>query len=275
MRQLRFAAFFWIFVSAMGMAQSNPQPLLYASLNPVSTAPGGAGFSLKVSGYGFVAGAVVQWNGSPRTTTFISSSSVQASISAADIATVGTALISVLNPTPGGGTSNTVYFPVTNPVATVSVALNSSLTTAAGPSGIVSADFNGDGILDIAVGEGDPSGSGYFIAFYQGNGNGTFKAPVMSRTSSFSAPTVIAGPVDFNGDGKPDLIITGYLGFSPLTAVLLNNGDGTFSQQRLFGEGDYGGPAAWGDFNGDGKLDLLQFGCSQGTCNLFFLAGRR
>jgi hypothetical protein len=274
MRQLRLAALLVTFVSASALAQSNPQPLLYPSLVPVSTAPGGPAFSLTVNGTGFVAGAVVEWNGSPRTTTFISSSSVQAAISAADIATAKTALITVVNPAPGGGTSNMVYFPVTNPEATVSVALDSGLTASNGAGGIVAADFNGDGILDIVAAEGSPDGSGFFVAFYQGNGDGTFKAPVFSRTNYFSAQNSLFGPADFNGDGKPDLIITGYLGgFSESSAVLLNNGDGTFSEQKLFGEGDYGGPDGVGDFTGNGKLDLLQIGCTQGFCNLFYLSG--
>jgi hypothetical protein len=273
MKHLWLAASFLLFLAMISWAQSNPQPLVYPSLVPVSTAPGGPAFSLTVNGAGFVAGAAVQWNGSPRTTTFISGSSVQAAISASDIATASTALITVVNPTPGGGTSNLVYFPVTEPEATVSVALDSGLTTSAPAGGIVVADFNGDGILDIVVGEGNPDGSGYFVAFYQGKGDGTFNPPVLSRTSAFSAPTSIFGPADFNGDGKPDLIISGYLGFSVSSAVLLNNGDGTFSQQKLFGEGDYGGPGAVGDFAGDGKLDLIQLGCSQGFCNLFYLSG--
>ena len=271
MKRPRLAAFFLIFVATVSLAQSNPQPLVYPSLVPVSTAPGGPAFSLTVGGSGFVAGAVVQWNGSPRATTFISGSSLQASISAADIASAGTALVSVLNPAPGGGISNTVYFPITNPQAFVSVALESAFTTPANAVCFTVADFNGDGILDVVVGVTNPDGFG--IEFYQGNGDGTFKPPVLSHASSFStlSPTIVLG--DFNGDGRPDLVITGYLSFSASSVVFLNNGDGTFTQQQLFAEGDYGGPAAVGDFNGDGKLDVLQMGCTQGFCNLFFMSG--
>ena len=272
MRQLHLAVLFLFFVSfsAMSLAQSNPQPLLYSSLSPVSTAPGGPAFSLTVNGYGFVAGAVVQWNGSPRTTTFNSSSSLQASISAADIATAGTAFISVLNPAPGGGTSNTVYFPVSAPEALVSVALDTLTTPSQAPS-VAVGDFNGDGILDVVAGLATPNGFG--LAFYQGNGNGTFKPPVLSHSILFSNPVSIFGPADFNGDGKPDLIVTGYTGFAESSAVFLNNGDGTFTQQQAFAEGDYGGPGGVGDFDGDGNLDLIQIGCVQGFCNAFFLKG--
>src|ERR1700722_9491574 len=84
----------------------NPVPLINNPLVPTSVAPGGAGFTLTVNGTGFVSGSVVSWNGSPRTTHFVSSSQLTATIPASDIATAGTASINVLNPTPGGGLSN-------------------------------------------------------------------------------------------------------------------------------------------------------------------------
>jgi uncharacterized protein (DUF2141 family) len=268
MKSLRLAVLFLIFVATMSWAQSNPQPLLYPSLVPVSTAPGGAAFSLTVGGYGFVVGAVVQWNGSPRATTFVSSGSLQAAITAADIAKSGTALITVLNPAPGGGISNTVYFPVAKAEALVSVAVDSTLTTPSEGPGFAVADFNGDGILDVVAGISSNEGVG--LAFYQGNGNGTFKPPVVSP-ATYATSYFLVG--DFNGDGLPDVMVTGYVTFGESTAVFLNNGDGTFTQQKTFAEGDYGGPAAAGDFNGDGKLDLIDVGCEQGYCNLFYLQG--
>src|SRR5437016_4184159 len=86
-------------------AQS-PVPLVNQPLVPAAAAPGGPGFTLTVNGTGFVSGSVVNWNASPRPTTFISGSQLTASIATADIATAGTASVTVVNPTPGGGTSN-------------------------------------------------------------------------------------------------------------------------------------------------------------------------
>src|SRR5208282_6587074 len=82
---------------ATAHAQTNPSPYLYP-LFPAATQPGGPAFSLTVTGTGFVSGAVVNWNGSPRPTTFVSNSKVTAAITAADIATAKTALITVTNP---------------------------------------------------------------------------------------------------------------------------------------------------------------------------------
>src|SRR6266566_175265 len=83
------------------MAQ-NPVPLINQSLVPDAVKPGSAGFTLTVNGTGFVSGAVVKWNGSPRTTTFVSSSRLTAASLASDIATAHTASVTVVNPTPGG-----------------------------------------------------------------------------------------------------------------------------------------------------------------------------
>jgi len=44
-------------------AQTNPVPLTYQPLSPVSVSPGHPGFTLRVHGTGFRAGAVVKWNG--------------------------------------------------------------------------------------------------------------------------------------------------------------------------------------------------------------------
>jgi subtilisin family serine protease len=82
------------------------------SLSPASAGAGGAGFTLTVNGSGFVSQSVVRWNGEARPTTFVSATSVQAAISAADIAAPGTAQVSVFTPAPGGGSSPSLSFAI-------------------------------------------------------------------------------------------------------------------------------------------------------------------
>src|SRR5205823_2128214 len=79
------------------------------SLNPDSASVGGAGFTLSVRGSGFMADSVIKWNGTSRTTTFVSSSEVTTPISAADIASPGSVKVKVFNPT-SNGTSNEKTF---------------------------------------------------------------------------------------------------------------------------------------------------------------------
>ncbi|MGQ9829606.1 MAG: IPT/TIG domain-containing protein, partial [Roseiflexus sp.] len=64
------------------------------------------------TGANFVNGAVVRWNGNDRPTTVVSSTQLTATISAADVATAGTASVTVVNPAPGGGASGTVTFTI-------------------------------------------------------------------------------------------------------------------------------------------------------------------
>jgi IPT/TIG domain len=95
---------------------SNPNPsLATGSLNPSSAVAGGPGFTLTVTGTNFISSSTVQWNGSVRTTTFVSGTSLQAAITAADIATAGTAQVSVSTPGPGGGMTSMLTFTINNP----------------------------------------------------------------------------------------------------------------------------------------------------------------
>lgn len=61
-------------------ATANPVPVINQPLRPGAAKPGGAGFTLAVNGTGFAAGSVVIWNGSPRTTHFMSHSRLTATI---------------------------------------------------------------------------------------------------------------------------------------------------------------------------------------------------
>jgi hypothetical protein len=101
------------------------------SLNPSSAVAGGAAFTLTVTGANFVSTSTVQWNGNARTTTSASSTSLQAAITAADIAADGTAMVSVATPAPGGGTSSVLTFTISKPIPVVTIS-PASATVAAG-----------------------------------------------------------------------------------------------------------------------------------------------
>ena len=92
----------------------NPIPSIDWLL-PQGASAGGPALTLAVHGANFVAGATVRWNGSTRPTTLVSSTELQAEISADDLHSPGPAAITVINLGPGGGTSNSVIFDVASP----------------------------------------------------------------------------------------------------------------------------------------------------------------
>jgi len=99
------------------------------SLSPISATAGGAAFTLTVNGAGFVSGAVVKWNGVALTTTFASSLQVTAAVPAADIATAGTASVTLTNP--NAQVSNTVTLTIKNPAPSLTT-ISPSLATSGG-----------------------------------------------------------------------------------------------------------------------------------------------
>ena len=104
---------------AAGVVASGENPVPYVNaLSPVAVVTGGPDFTLTVDGVGFVEGSEVHWDGEARPTTFESTGRLTAQISAADIAADATVVVTVVNPSPGGGESPPVDFVVgpANPV---------------------------------------------------------------------------------------------------------------------------------------------------------------
>jgi hypothetical protein len=100
--------------ASANLTVANPLPTT-SSLSPASVQAGSGSFTLTVSGAGFAPDSIVQWNGSPLTTTMMSSTSLTATVPAGDAATAGSAGVTVSSPAPGGGTSGALTFTTTAP----------------------------------------------------------------------------------------------------------------------------------------------------------------
>lgn len=101
-----------------------PNAPVITALNPASAIAGGAPFTLTITGSGFDPAAQVEFNGSPRTTTFISSTQLQAAITSGDIAAIGANSVTVVNPVASGGASAAfTFFTGTAQVNGVSIAV--------------------------------------------------------------------------------------------------------------------------------------------------------
>ncbi len=131
------------------ITSANPVPALTA-LNPNSAVAGGASFTLTITGINFVNGSVVRWNGSNRSTTFIDSTHVSAQITAADIASAGTAQVSVFNPAPGGGVSGTLNFTITQPNPLPTITSLNPTSVVAGSTGFT-LTISGTGFLNTST----------------------------------------------------------------------------------------------------------------------------
>jgi hypothetical protein len=233
-------------------------PVINNPLVPEQKIPGSATFTLTVNGSGFASNAVVKWNGTALTTTFVKSSQITASVPASDLVTAGTATVTVANGT--GVASNPAHFQVVKNGYTQSFS-NLNYATDVTPQDVVAADFNRDGFLDLAVATGNNS-----VSILMGNGTGAFPSHVQYAVPG-DPVAIIAG--DFNGDGKVDLITVDQ--FQSQISVLLGNGDGTFAAHKEYATGTKPVFLAAGDFNGDGKLDVVV--CDNNSSQVSVLLG--
>ena len=253
-------------------AKGNPVPFLNQPLLPTAVSPGNPAFILHVSGTGFLPAATVNFNRTPLATTFVDGEHLTAAVPAAEVANAGTASITVVNPAPGGGASNVVYFQVAAPETTVSfaVAANSPLTIL-NPFGITIGDFNEDGRPDLAI------AAETSVNVFLGDGDGTFAQAAGSpmRVPSppyddFASPYV--GPIiaaDFNNSGHLGLAVAEFN--NQATAILLGKGDGTFAFSSAQIANAFSMPISGlepADFNADGNLDLAITGQISGVSSV-------
>jgi hypothetical protein len=147
------------------------------------------------------------------------------------------------------------------------------LNTMSHSGGAIADDFDGDGLLDIAVSSWDTAGQ---LRFFRNRGNGSFE----ERIGEANLRGIVGGlnmvQADYDNDGDVDIFVMrgAWLfdkGKYP-NSLLQNNGHGRFTDVTFsagLGVAHFPTPtAAWSDFDNDGDLDLF-VGNENFPCQLF------
>ena len=135
-----------------------------------------------------------------------------------------------------------------------------------GPEGIAIGNFNGDKHKDFAVGNYNNGGSASSVEIFLGRRTGGFKD---AATIPVTPGAWLVKATDLNRDGKTDLVVGNFDSTGPdAVAVLLGNGNGTFSGPHYYASsgGLYG--LAVGRMNGDKRPDVVTEDGSDNVCVL-------
>ncbi|MBI5218323.1 MAG: VCBS repeat-containing protein [Bacteroidia bacterium] len=125
-------------------------------------------------------------------------------------------------------------------------------------------DFNGDGVSDLILKKSTGNNLQLYLSYYSSSGNWYFEDSFHGNISWGETDKIKI--IDFNGDGKTDLITVNY---NSTIYSFTKNPDGSYTMNTLYNSGF---PTKWhsikyGDFNGDGKTDVLTFVNNQWTVN--------
>ncbi len=119
-------------------------------------------------------------------------------------------------------------------------------------------DADNDGYIDILLTGNNNSNNPVARVYHNNNGNGTFTNTGAAVLANVDQSSVAWG--DYDNDGKLDILLTGKSSSAYVSAVYHNDGNNNFSDSGAVLTGIAYGTATWGDYDNDGKLDILLAG---------------
>ena len=128
-------------------------------------------------------------------------------------------------------------------------------------------DYNNDGHPDILLTGYSYTAGGAISKIYRNNGNGTF-TDINASLAGVYYSSVAWG--DYDNDGYLEILLTGYSDTvgGPISKIYRNNGNGTFTELTTTSlPGVDQGSIAWGDYDNDGRLDILLTGVDDNALN--------
>ncbi len=199
---------------------NNPVPTT-TSISPNCVMPGSASFTLTVTGTNFVSGSVVMFGGTSLTPTSSSSTQLTVTVPASLVAIAGTASITVVNPGPGGGTSNAQTFTIaatpviTSPLTacgTKGVAFSYTITATNSPTSFTASPLPAGLSVNTSTGviSGTPTATGTTnVTITARNGAGTCNTATATLVITIgTAPTISSLSPTCTGAGGPQFTLT-------------------------------------------------------------------
>lgn len=177
---------------------SNPLPAI-TTLAPANITAGAASTVITLTGTSFVSDSTVTWNSVVRTTSFVSATELIAVIPAADLTTSGTATLTVVNPGPGGGTSNSATFTIDpKPAFNAPPEVLSAAIATPNPASV------GDTVT-FSINARDPEGQPLTVTWTMGDGSTQTGAQV---NKNYTIPGTYQVLVSLT-DGSNNIVVSG------------------------------------------------------------------